>query len=664
MKKPSLFLILLTLLLIVGQRLTAAPLPAQLTAADQFGGDGWTILYADQYDSPPPIGLPAPLTPMSAATATFQAQFVGPWPAQAQTAFYHALNIWSSQVHSTTPIVVEAEWAPLSSGVLGGAAATTLYRNFPNAPRANTWYPVATANALAGTDLNGGTPEIRAIFNANFPAWYFGVNGQPPANQYDFVTVALHEVGHGLGFFGSMRVESGWGRWGGGTSYPFIYDHFAYNGFGQALLNTGLFPNPSGALAGQLTSGNIFFTGGHAVAANGGNWLKLYAPSNWQQGSSYSHLDNIFNGTPHALMTPSLSNGEVIHEPGPITRAILRDLGWTVGVNTPPTISGLPDLTVPASSSLAPAIDLWSYAADAQSPISQLTFTIDNTPNANAGVSVSGNRYLNVNPTAGWTGQTTVRIRVTDSGGLSDTDQFVTTVANTPPTLNPLPTMLTAANEPAHPTIDLWQYAFDYQTPTNQLAFEIVSVTATAVNLTLTSNRYLTIDPEPDWLGTAQAVIRVADSDHMTAEQTVQIIVAETVHHLYLPSISHLTSAVQVVAADNAPFYLQNFANSGGCDWLGVAGELLNQAGDPIAGNQYQAHIWNEDDYFVTGVGDAPAYGPSGWEQVLFNAPVIRDYEIQLRQSNGVAVSPVYSFQTRSSCNQNLLIFNFVQSQP
>jgi hypothetical protein len=525
----------LLLLLLAGDRLAAAP-PTQLTVETQFGGEGWLVLYADQYEPPPPVHWPAAPAPLQATTATFQVQFIGPWPGQAQTALLQALNIWSTQIHSTVSIVVQAEWASLPSGVLGGAGTTTLHRNFPNAPWPNTWYPVATANALAGSDRNGSTPEIQTIFNSNFPAWYFGTNGQPPANQYDFVTVALHEIGHGLGFFGSMQVDSGLGRWGSGTPYPFIYDRFAYNGFNQALLNTGLFPNPSGALAGQLTSNNLFFTGSHAVAANGGSWLKLYAPGSWQQGSSYSHLDNVFNGTPHALMTPSITNGEVIHDPGPVTRAILRDLGWAVGGNTAPTLTGLPDQIVPASSSLVPALDLWQYASDAQTPVSQLAFALNNAPNMSAGVSLTGNRYVNINPAAGWTGQTTVSIRVTDPGGLWDTDQFLVTVANTPPTLNPLPVLLTAAAEPVHPTIDLWQYAFDYQTPTNQLLFEIRSVTQTAVNLTLTSNRYLTIDPEPGWVGTAQAVVRVTDSHQMFAERSVSIVVAEQLYRLYLPS--------------------------------------------------------------------------------------------------------------------------------
>lgn len=69
--------------------------------------------------------------------------------------------------------------------------------------------------------------------------------------------------------------------------------------------------------------------------------------------------------------------------------------------NTPPTISGLPDQTLQANTSLDNAIDLWAYASDAESPDSALTFTIANTPAPNAGVSIDANRYVDINPASG-----------------------------------------------------------------------------------------------------------------------------------------------------------------------------------------------------------------------------------------------------------------------
>jgi hypothetical protein len=111
-----------------------------------------------------------------------------------------------------------------------------------------------------------------------------------------------------------------------------------------------------------------------------------------------------------------------------------------------------------------------------------------------------------------------------------------------------------------------------------------------------------------------------------------------------------------------SPQYLQNFANSAGCNWMGVAGEVLNLDGSPVASGQYVVHIWDSGIEQRVKVGDAPAYGPSGYEQFIFDAPRVQEHSIQLETSNGTAVSQVYRFQTRASCNQNLIMFTFVQN--
>jgi hypothetical protein len=251
------------------------------------------------------------------------------WPAGSQAAFQYAANLWGTLLNSTVPIKIDACWASLGEGVLGHSATDSFYRNFAGAPQSNTWYSVALANALSGADRNGNTAEMHIAYSSSSSfTWYFGADGNPPMSQYDFVSVVLHEIAHGLNFAGSMQVSGGVGSWGGGTGYPVIYDRFAENGSIQALINTSLFPNPSTQLAAQLTSNNIYFNGTYAKAANGNSRVKLYAPSTWRPGSSYAHLDEMFNGTANALMTYSLNNGEAVHDPGPIPCGILRDLGW------------------------------------------------------------------------------------------------------------------------------------------------------------------------------------------------------------------------------------------------------------------------------------------------------------------------------------------------
>jgi hypothetical protein len=127
----------------------------------------------------------------------------------------------------------------------------------------------------------------------------------------------------------------------------------------------------------------------------------------------------------------------------------------------------------------------------------------------------------------------------------------------------------------------------------------------------------------------------------------------------FLPVIA---KSAPFVKTENSPFYLQNFANNAGCNWLGMAGEVLNLEHTPVAAGSYVVHIWGSGINTRVIVGTAPAYSPSGWELFLFDSPVVRDYEIQLELPNDTAVSPIYAVQTRASCNENLVRFDFIES--
>ena len=260
------------------------------------------------------------------------------WPANARTAFEYAASIWSWVLNGTRPIVVDACWrTDLAANVLGNAGASLYYQNFSGAPQSNTFYPIPLANQFANTDLNGSAVEIQARFNAN-QSWYRGLDGNVPLNQFDLVSVALHELGHGLGFAGAMTWDNGVaadgtecngtagiGCWG---TAPFIYDRFTRNVTGT-LISLG---NNTAALGNALISDGVSFTGANAVAANGGTAPRLDAPNTWVGGSSYSHLREatFASGSINALMTPTFAAQEAIHHPGAIVLGMFRDMGWTM----------------------------------------------------------------------------------------------------------------------------------------------------------------------------------------------------------------------------------------------------------------------------------------------------------------------------------------------
>jgi hypothetical protein len=128
------------------------------------------------------------------------------------------------------------------------------------------------------------------------------------------------------------------------------------------------------------------------------------------------------------------------------------------------------------------------------------------------------------------------------------------------------------------------------------------------------------------------------------------------------PTPSPTRSAFPFTKTNNSPFYLQNYANSAGCNWLGIAGEVLDLNRNPVPSGQFVVHVWGDGVDQRPDVGGAPAYSPSGWEQFVSNTPVIRNYNVQLETTNGTAVSEVYTVQTRASCNQNLVRLDFVQN--
>ena len=84
-----------------------------------------------------------------------------------------AADFWGARLESDVIIRISINMDPLFcsafSASLGQAGAVTNFANFPNAPRPDTFYPVALANSLAGQDLSpsagSANNDIQATFN-------------------------------------------------------------------------------------------------------------------------------------------------------------------------------------------------------------------------------------------------------------------------------------------------------------------------------------------------------------------------------------------------------------------------------------------------------------------------------------------------------------------
>jgi hypothetical protein len=249
------------------------------------------------------------------------------FPSQAEAAVEYARTILESMLPPDTKLTILASWEKITTaGVLGNSVITGYAPGWGiDALDPMAMFPVALAEKIAGESLNSdqeGDLELRINSSIN---WYLGTDGQTPVQKYDLVTVVLHEICHGLGFFDSMSTDGTMGYYGSG-SIPMIYDTFVENLNGKKLTDTLVFPNPSAKLRAELIGGQLYFNG-PLLKKYSGSRAKLWAPAVWDAGSSVSHLDEQ-TPYPDALMTPYIDLGEAIHDPGQLTFSILGDLGW------------------------------------------------------------------------------------------------------------------------------------------------------------------------------------------------------------------------------------------------------------------------------------------------------------------------------------------------
>ena len=266
-----------------------------------------------------------------------------PPPANVKSVFEQAATTWANYLKSDVPIRIYVKWRPLATGILGSAGAYSSVRNFVGANKLNTWYPIALAEKMAHTNLNGTDSDIIATFNSDFPDWFIGTNGVPTSNQIDLYSVVLHEMGHGLGFIGQIQADVTSNSTSLATAtygYPGIFDQFIFDSKNKQLIDTLTYKKNSNELFKQIISDSLFFSSNAVLRNNSNASARLYAPKPTQrnptnpmgyiEGSSVYHVDqNTYPpGNLNALMTPQIARGEITAQLGPIVKGIFNDLGW------------------------------------------------------------------------------------------------------------------------------------------------------------------------------------------------------------------------------------------------------------------------------------------------------------------------------------------------
>jgi hypothetical protein len=246
-------------------------------------------------------------------------------------AFSRACDAWGRWLVDETTITVDVGFASMggssSFAAYGAGGPTRTFRAFTTGIDRQVWYPSALADALAGYELKSGYADIRITFNSDIdgPAlgdrlWHYDAS-MPANDDLDFQTAAMHEIGHGLGFYTSFQSSGEFGQEGG---YPVIFDTFLASPEGVLLIDL-----PTDR---ENVRDEVYFLGSQAqqkwLAEGKQGLLPVYAPGGFSSGSSLVHWDPVHFHGDLSLMRPYFDQS--VRVPDNITLGALADMGWTV----------------------------------------------------------------------------------------------------------------------------------------------------------------------------------------------------------------------------------------------------------------------------------------------------------------------------------------------
>lgn len=101
---------------------------------------------------------------------------------------------------------------------------------------------------------------------------------------------------------------------------------------------------------------------------------------------------------------------------------------------------------------------------------------------------------------------------------------------------------------------------------------------------------------------------------------------------------------------------------SDGCQWQSIAGSVVDMAGKPVKGLAIRVTGSGGSIDEVHYSGTEQRFGEGGFEVFLGAIPRVEKYSIQLLGRTGTPISDTINLETRSGCEQNVVLVNFVQN--
>lgn len=128
------------------------------------------------------------------------------------------------------------------------------------------------------------------------------------------------------------------------------------------------------------------------------------------------------------------------------------------------------------------------------------------------------------------------------------------------------------------------------------------------------------------------------------------------------PLVSGPTESPFPFAARDQVVFTQNFANTAGCNWQGIGGQVFDLNGQPLV--NIRVHVFGSGVDLFAVSGSNTLYGVSGWEIQLTNGITTNSYVVELQSAQGTIISPQIAITFPADCARNLAVINFVQTRP
>jgi len=148
----------------------------------------------------------------------------------------------------------------------------------------------------------------------------------PASNQFDLLSVLIHEFTHGFGFLSFVEQDGRTNVTPNGKYLYTVFDQFIYKG--DLALFSGSPPAfqgvPSDTTSNQLVFKSIFIQNFF-----GNSGLAIYSKDPFLDGTSLNHWDPFRTGITNAVMNPTYTAGSTIREYSLADLCALKSIGYS-----------------------------------------------------------------------------------------------------------------------------------------------------------------------------------------------------------------------------------------------------------------------------------------------------------------------------------------------